>query len=358
MPQKIGVVGAIIIVCIACLVLANGNIALETLANRPTPGPAQLTMTRDGVYLRLTEQAGQILAQRTREAQTLREIQAEGTARAAEKTAESIRAEQTSEAFERASRTRAADLARTQEAAEQYARHTAQAAQTAQAWALQREYWTATAVFINAESARQAAHIASQYTAQARQTQDARTATAEAFSIEAHQRESELAHSQLVANITATARARALAFEEKELTSKAWAVFWLALAVSIAVLALAVAWRLVRYKTDITVIPPAPNGDTPLVYRNGRLADMARSPLPVIKIESPPQLPLDAQLQITAGDQASERMRGMPRNVTIQSQQAGQTPGFVLIDKSTPPPHLLPDEAAKGAIDADWRADE
>lgn len=359
MTQKIGVVGAIIIVCIACLVLANGNIALETWANRPTPGPAQLTMTRDGVYLRLTEQAGQILAQRTREAQALRDVQAEGTARAAEKTAESIRAAQTAEAFERGAITRAAELARTAEAAEHQAAATAQAAMTAQAWALQREYWTATAVFIAAESTRQAAHIAVQSTAKSAQTQSARTATAEAYSIAARQRETELAYSQHVANVTATAAARALAFEEKAMMGKAWALFWLVLAASIAVLALAVGWRLVRYRTDITVIPPAVNGDTPLVYRNGYLVDMARSPLPSIRIEVPPQLPMEAQLQVTAGDQASERARALPRSVTIKQAQTANRPGFTVIDSSTTPPaHLLPDEAARGAIDADWRVDE
>lgn len=354
--RKIGVLGAILIIGVICLVLANGNIALETWVNRPTPGPAQLTLTGEAGALKRTVEAQKGSANATTVAGVLVGIQAESTARAAEGTAQAIRAVQTNEAFQWQSETQAVQIVQTAEASREAAQATAAVESTARAWGIQKEAWTATAISENTAATRTAEAAIATGTAQAQATASVVSATAEALLVAQAGRETQLAFEEKTGAATATAVTRQMDIDNKALTGKAWSLFWLAAAVAVLSLAGVVVWKLVKQKTDITVIHPAPNGDTPLVYSNGRLTDMDRSPYPVVEIKAPPMLPLDSQMQLAAGDQAVDKTRALPRVVNVQPALPAQASGFTVIGPdNTPPAHLLPDGAAFDAINGDWK---
>lgn len=360
---KLGAIGAITIIGVACLVLASGNIALQDVLHAPTPGPTQVALAEAQIQAQKTIEAERAAGGATLAAGALAGIQAEATARAAEDTARAIREAQTAEAFERQAETQAVQMAQTIQASREAAAATASIQETARAWEMQQQAWTATAISENTAATRAAGIAQTTATAEARETASAASLAQANAAGTAEARVTELAFARQSADATATAEARRIDTASRELTSKAWAVLWVVLTAGAAALFGVVIWKLLAHKTEIHVIEPAPSGDLPLIYQDGRITNMDRSPGAVVEIRAPMALPLDAMLQVTAGDQAADRMRAMPRVIQVQAPApqpalpAQNAQFLVLNPQDQPPAFLLPDVAALQAIDADWSQD-
>ena len=233
----------------------------------------------------------------------------------------------------------------TRQAAEDERVMTVRAENTRQAERLMIAGWTATADSVRATSTASGMATASAVAA---------TQTLRVADLEFQRKAAET--TATVAALVAEQEKADLDIRGRALMNDAWAVTKWVLLVSFIALLAYLAYRFVWSLTQIRVIQPAANGDKPMIYKNGVVLDMDRSPSAVVDMASPPQVPLDQQLQIASGDQRVDATRALPRTIINQPLAAPAAPlGFsVLNENQAPPSHLLPDPDVTGVIDGDW----
>ena len=267
---------------------------------------------------------------KTAVALNLQVIEAEETARAAQKTAGAYRAIQT--ATESARREAATQVAREQTRAAGVVTRQAQQTATERAWMIQG--WTATA-----DSARATATFESQA-----------TASAVSARMEAAQ------HTATVQAMNVLERREQLDLERQEMMNQLWAVTpWAILVLAVFICAVA-ALSLLRGWSRYRIVPHDVNGDAPLLIVDGLVIDADRSARAVTDPRHPELLPVEQQLQLVAGDQRVNAVRALPRVVSRDGQTTQTTaPQYsILAPQDAPPKHLLPDPDVLQVLDGDW----
>lgn len=164
--------------------------------------------------------------------------------------------------------------------------------------------------------------------------------------------------SEMQTKSVATSQAVERRNKNEQLTSTAWALFWLLLPVSLLVLGIVLAVRLIWHKTEITPIRADSTGKYPLVLRNGQMINGNLQTQPVMNAEKPAPAPSEVEIHVKQDEQRIDAVRALPRVAQPAQLPQDTGRGFVMLSENAlPPQNLMPDAGVIGVIDGDWQGE-